>query len=248
MLFLLPPSETKKAGGNSPSLSQLALPFNQLAGAREQVLAALEAVCENPESAVKILKLAKTQTASVQINQEIRTSATSPALFRYDGTLYNAIEAGTLSAKELARANEQILIQSALFGLVSAMAPIPNYRFSATTRLEGLGLKEVWNQAHLPVFERIAPSAPIIDLRSKSYAGLALIPAHLENYWVEVVSRTPAGETRALNHFNKKSKGLLVRAVLQSREPVTTIRKLKSVAKNLGFEIVEQEQQLLLVV
>ena len=238
MLFLIPPSETKRIGGTLPCLDQIALPFNQLSSARESVISAVMKVSKQ-KNAAKLLKVPKSQLALIDENTRLLSAQTIPAIERYIGTLYDAIAVESLTEKQRARAGEQVLIQSALFGLVSANAPIPNYRFSATISLPKLDLKKTWAQAHQTVFARLAPNAPIIDLRSKSYADLAPVPEHIPHFWVEVVTRVNGSETRALNHFNKKSKGELIRAVLQSEARVESIDQLKTVAKIIGFELVE---------
>ena len=45
MLFLLPPSETKKIGGKPLNIGQVALTFGHLNEARDQVYAALKSLC-----------------------------------------------------------------------------------------------------------------------------------------------------------------------------------------------------------
>jgi cytoplasmic iron level regulating protein YaaA (DUF328/UPF0246 family) len=106
--------------------------------------------------------------------------------------------------------------------LIPADNRIPNYRFSATTKLPGVNLRELWGSAHEAVWPRLQ-NGPIIDLRSKSYAELAPIPVGVESFWVEVLD---ANSGKALNHFNKKGKGQFVRAALQSGlEDVAEIAK-----------------------
>jgi cytoplasmic iron level regulating protein YaaA (DUF328/UPF0246 family) len=55
----------------------------------------------------------------------------------------------------------------------------------------------------------------ILDLRSEAYVHLGPVPASAaQAFFVRVVSAGPDGVTRALNHFNKKGKGELVRALV----------------------------------
>lgn len=235
MLFLLPPSETKRFGGTLPSISDVAQVFGSLAAKREFLVNTLVQLSADEETAARVLKLSKKQLIDLELNRELWNGPTMNALQRYNGTLYDAIEFDSLNVSALQRAKEMVLIQSSLFGLISAADRIPRYRFSATTKLPGLNLKNFWAEAHLAVFKRIAGAAPIIDLRSKSYEELAPIPSDIESYWVEVLSISSNGETRALNHFNKKSKGEFIRACLTSRKKPETLADLKRVAKSIGF-------------
>ncbi len=254
MLFLLPPSETKEVGGSPLSISQVALTFGGLNPAREAVYEALRALCEAPEEAAKVLKLGKKQFDQIAINLEVQDAPTMPAINRYNGTLYDAIhgrglkgsptEHNQITPEMFERAKDSVLIQSALFGLIPATNLIPNYRLSATTNLPGLNLKQVWVEAHAPIWQRLE-DGPIIDMRSKAYAELAPIPEVVEHYWVEVLD---AQSGKALNHFNKKGKGQLLRAVLSAKAGPKTIADLKKVAKSNALRLEESKGELLLFV
>ena len=228
MLFLLPPSETKAIGGGAMSIAQVALTFGALNPAREELYAALEKFCKS-KAGKKYFK-----PEQLEVNLAVQEAPTMFAIDRYTGTLYDAIhgrglkgsgtENNRMTASMFERAKEQVLIQSSLFGLIPADNRIPNYRFSATTKLPGVNLRELWGSAHEAVWPRLQ-NGPIIDLRSKSYAELASIPAEVESYWVEVLD---ANSGKALNHFNKKGKGLFVRAALESR--LTDVAKIAAIA------------------
>lgn len=245
MLFLLPPSETKAIGGGNLTIQQAALTFGGLNPARDQVLTALLKLCKKPNEAAKVLKLTPKQLGAIQINLAVPNAPTMPAIQRYTGTLFDAIDAQNLTPEQMRRAKETVLIQSALFGLIPATDLIPNYRLSGSNvfpssytagkALPG-GLKGVWNRAHPAIFARLA-NGPLIDLRSKTYAELAPIPQELTHYWVEVVSRESNGELRALNHFNKLAKGLLTRAVLQAAKAPESIDDLALIANSIGMEL-----------
>ena len=252
MLFLLPPSETKALGGGSLNIQQVALTFGGLNPARDQVFKALERLSKKPRVGAQVLKLSPKQLGDLKVNLEVQTAPTLRALERYTGTLYDAIHGGftgtdaPLDESAWRRAKESVLIQSSLFGLIPATDLIPNYRLSASVALPGAALKKVWPPAHEPIFGRLNQGL-IIDLRSKAYAQLAPIPEGVPNYWVEVVSRESDGKLKALNHFNKRAKGLLVRAVLMAPEPPESVADLAQIAAGAGMEFYEDSGQLILV-
>lgn len=246
MLFLLPPSETKAIGGGSLNIQQVALTFGALNPARDTVYEALQALCQQPQLAAKVLKLTAKQHDQIAVNQEIQAAPTMRAMDRYAGTLFDAIHGGVtgqdspLDEAAWLRAKESVLIQSSLFGLIPATDLIPNYRLGASVVLPGASLKRVWPSAHQSVFGRLQRGL-FIDLRSRAYAALAPVPEHLEQRWVEVVSRESDGSLRALNHFNKRAKGLLVRAVLQAESPPETISELSAIASSVGLELLDDQ-------
>jgi cytoplasmic iron level regulating protein YaaA (DUF328/UPF0246 family) len=221
MLFLLPPSETKRSGGGSLTIDQVALTFGGLNKAREAVIASAGA-------------------------ESLLTAPTMRAIDRYTGTLFGAIhgrglkgtptEHNSLTAAEIARAKSTVLIQSAMFGLIPATDLIPEYKLSPSKLLNGLNLKKLWSEAHLGIWPRLTGGL-IIDLRSKAYAELAPIPAGIEHFSVTVEVEYPDGSRRTLNHFNKKAKGQLVRAALTAKKAPVTLTELKACAKRVGLSI-----------
>jgi cytoplasmic iron level regulating protein YaaA (DUF328/UPF0246 family) len=231
MLFLLPPSETKRSGGGSLTIDQVALTFGGLNPAREAVIAAVGA-------------------------ESLLTAPTMRALDRYTGTLYSAIhgrglkgsptECNNLTSAEVARAKSTVLIQSAMFGLIPSTDLIPEYKLSPTKNINGVNLKRVWSETHVAIWPRLTGGV-IIDLRSKAYAELAPLPDEIEHYRVTVEVEYPDGSRRTLNHFNKKAKGQLVRSALTVTKAPETMADLKGCATRVGLSIEVSGRTLTLV-
>ncbi|NVP29339.1 peroxide stress protein YaaA, partial [Vibrio cholerae O1 biovar El Tor] len=87
-------------------------------------------------------------------------------------------------------------------------------------------LRRLWAEA---TSAAIAAEAPpfILDLRSEAYVALGPVPATVPSAYVRVVT----DQGRALNHFNKKSKGLLVRALAEDRPRIGSLRALRGWAE-----------------
>lgn len=220
MLILLPPSETKRPGGDGPSWRPDALAFRELSPRREQVLDALVALSEDEDLAARVLKLSARQRGEIAVNAALRDSPSMPAVDRYTGVLFDALHAATLDAQARAWVGRHVAIHSAPFGLVGALDPIPAYRLGAGIRLPGLPpMRTVWADA---VGAAIAASDPsfVLDLRSEAYVGLGPVPGGIAQAYVRVVSEGTDGAVRALNHFNKHAKGELVRRLAASRPDV----------------------------
>ena len=234
MLLLLPPSETKQIGGTNLTIEQVHLSYGQLNEARDMILEALLKLCKNKAEATKVLKLSSKQLGDRELNLAIKQAPTMPAYERYTGTLFKAIDIDSFTKHEVEIMRGNVLIQSALFGLISATDRIPWYRLSANTALPKANLKKIWPEHSGAAFKRLV-DMPIIDLRSKAYVELAPIPQHLDSYWVEVVAEDAKGQRRALNHFNKTAKGELVGAFVRAKSTPKTLTQLKAVAKKAGL-------------
>lgn len=226
----MPPSQSKRPGGTGPSIDKLAIIWAALEPTRQQIYPALKKVSSSEKTAAKALKLGKKNIGERLFNLALETSPTMHAIERYTGTLFEALDFQSLSEEAKQRAGERVLIQSALFGLTPALEHIPNYRLSADSVLPKLSLNKLWPAAHEAVWPRLVH--PILDMRSKYYVQLAPIPESIECYYVEVLDSKSG---KALNHFNKKAKGLLARAALEQK--LDDIAKLGEVTKRVGLGV-----------
>lgn len=234
MLILLPPSETKRDGpaGGAP-LNLAALSFPSLIRERRTALAALRLLSRNRANAATGLRIGPSLAFEIERNRAVTRAPTMPAMDCYTGVLYDGLDAATLSDSARLFVTEQVAIGSALFGLVGAGDPIPAYRLSHDSRLPGVGLRKLWRDATTAVI-REHPGL-ILDLRSEAYVALGPAPAG-RSFFLRVVADGPDG-TRALNHFNKKGKGQLVRALAEFGERHESVDSLLEWAAQRGIRL-----------
>ncbi|WP_374316603.1 YaaA family protein [Microbacterium sp.] len=222
MLILLPPSETKRPGGRARPLDSASLALPSLLPQRDAVVAALVALSGDEDRAARVLKLGATQRGEVAVNAGLRDAPTMPAVDRYTGVLFDALDAASLPAASRRWLGAHVLVHSAPFGPVGALDAIPAYRLGATASLPGLpSLKRVWADA---VSAALAEDRPrfVLDLRSEAYVALGPVPAGVPSAYVRVVAEADGGAVRALNHFNKHAKGALVRRLAEDRPRLTS--------------------------
>lgn len=222
MQLLLPPSETKHPGGDGAPLDLGALRLPGLRPQREALLDALVALSGDEAAAMRVLKLSERQRPEIRANAAIREAATMPAMDRYTGVLFDALEAGTLPTQARGWLADHALIQTAPLGPIGAADPIPSYRLAAGTALPGVPpLRRHWADATSAAFadDPAVRSELVLDLRSQAYVALAPLPSGITSAYVHVVTRGADGHQRALNHFNKKAKGEFVRALALDPPP-----------------------------
>ncbi|MBB3156600.1 hypothetical protein FHS07_000284 [Microbacterium proteolyticum] len=239
MLVLLPPSETKRPGGEGAPLDIPRLAFPTLREPREAVVNALVALSADEDAAARVLKLSPKRRHEVADNAAVRTAPTMAAVDRYIGVLYDALDAASLDAEGRAWLGAHVAIQSAPFGPVGALDPIPAYRLAAGTSLPGVAaLRRVWADAAQEAFGAVAPGF-ILDLRSEAYAALGPVPPGTPSAYVRVVTEAEAGAVRALNHFNKHAKGAFVRELAMRRPAVEGVADLRAWALSAGWRVVD---------
>lgn len=234
MLVLLPPSETKRDGGDGPPLALKTLGFPSLTAVRRGVVADTVALSRTPDAAAKALKLGPTQAHEVERNRGLRRAPTMPALLRYTGVLYDALDAASLTDEHWRFAARTVAVQSALLGLVGAGDLIPAYRLSFDSRLSPT-LKQRWAAASAR--ELAAVDGVILDLRSEGYAALGPLPQREGVHYLRVLARDESGTVRALNHFNKQAKGLFARALIERGEDFASTDALLAWAAAEGYEL-----------
>lgn len=233
MLVLLPPSETKRDGGDLPPLDLDGLSFRDLRGARSVVIAATRTLADDPDAMKRALKLGPRQAAEVERNRVLLEAPTMPAIDRYTGVLFDALDAPSLDAPAREYAGAHVAVHSALLGLVRGLDAIPAYRLSHDSRLPGLRMRSVWRD---PVASVLAEHGGlIVDLRSEGYAELGPTPPGPDSVYVRVVSVDGDGRRRALNHFNKRAKGLFARELVADRPELRSRQDLVDWARGAGF-------------
>ena len=211
------------------------LAFPGLTERRRVLAGALAALSADQDATVRALKLGRTQLAEIDRNAALLSSPTTPVIDRYTGVLYDALDAQTLSPSARAFAGRHLLVHSALLGPVGGLDLVPAYRLSHDSRLPGLVLKKHWATDVSAALEN-SPGL-LLDLRSEGYVSLGPAAAHPQRFFLGVVTESADGHIRALNHFNKKAKGVLTRALLQNGEDFDTVDRLLDWAPTAGLTL-----------
>ncbi|MFD3838700.1 peroxide stress protein YaaA [Streptomyces sp. NPDC058642] len=241
MLVLLPPSEGKASSGRGAPLKLESLSLPGLTEAREAVLGELVELCAGDEDkAREVLGLSEGLRGEVAKNTELRTAGARPAGEVYTGVLYDALELSTLDTAAKRRASRQLLVFSGLWGAVGVTDRIPSYRCSMGVKLPGLGaLGAHWRTPMAAVLPEAAGNGLVLDLRSSAYAA-AWKPKG------EVAGRTAsvrvlhAPTRKVVSHFNKATKGRIVRSLLSAGIAPAGPAQLVEALRDLGY-VVEVE-------
>ena len=233
MLILLPPSETKSAGGDGPPLELDRLSWPELNGARKELADDLVALAADLPASRSALGVSARQDSEIERNAVLWSSPTTPALRRYTGVLYDALDYPSLRGAAASRAAARLAVGSALFGLLRADDPVPAYRLSAGSALPGrAGLTTLWRPLLEPVLAGV--DELVVDLRSGSYAALGRVPGAVT---VTVLNERPDGSRTVVSHFNKSHKGQVARLLAGSRAEPSDARGVATLLRRAGMHI-----------
>ncbi len=233
MLILLPPSEGKFAPSEGASVDLDSLAFAaELGERRQRLLDALERLGTVATArALKQLDISKGQAGEIAVDAALRSAPTAAAAEIYTGVLYDHLRLPELPL----RARRQVLIASALWGMVRPEDRIPYYRFSAKARLARIGaLSAYWREA-------LATAMPdeqgglVVDMRSAAYAA-AWKPRRATLLAVRAFSESGGGR-KPVSHMAKAVRGEVARALLLAKKGPADPAAAAAIARDAGFEV-----------
>tara|TARA_Y100001970_G_C14002674_1_gene734220 strand:+ start:85 stop:783 length:699 start_codon:yes stop_codon:yes gene_type:complete len=139
-------------------------------------------------------------------NQSIFKEKCVPAINRYTGVVYSNIDWENLSDKAQSYLQKHVFIFSGLFGMVSPLTPIPNYKL----KMNVLSLQHHWN----PILtEALSHEDFIIDLLPQVHRK-AYTPN--KNVYKVDFSVIKKGKKTAAGHFGKAVKGKFIQYLAEN--------------------------------
>jgi cytoplasmic iron level regulating protein YaaA (DUF328/UPF0246 family) len=178
VLIVVPPSESKRppeATGAPVDIERLSFP--QLAPTRREVAEALIRTSASLDAFAR-LQVRPTLAREVARNTHLLELPAVPVLDLYTGPLHDGLDAARLSRAGAARAEQQVVVTSALWGALRPADRIPPYRMHICSHLVGMGgLAAAWRKALPIALADAAGDGLVIDVRSPVYqaAGLAAV-------------------------------------------------------------------------
>jgi uncharacterized protein len=233
VLILLPPSEGKFAPAEGEPLALDSLAFAaELGERRARLLDALERLGTlSAARALKQLDISKGQVGEIAVDAALRSAPAAPAAEVYTGVLHERLDLPGLPG----RAHRQVLIASALWGMLRPQDRIPYYRFSAKARLGRIGPLTTWWREALAQALPDEPGALVIDMRSAAYAA-AWKPKRATLLAVRAFGES-GGKRKPVSHMAKAVRGDVARALLLAKVPPADPEAAATVARKAGFEV-----------
>ncbi|NKX56476.1 YaaA family protein [Arthrobacter mobilis] len=238
MLILLPPSEGKTAATDGLPFDLEDLHFPELNPARGQVLAALAHVSASPDALAK-LGVGASLAAEVQRNTRLHAEPSAPAHTVYSGVLYDALGYRSMTPAQRRKADDAVVVISALWGAIRFADRIPAYRLSMSVGLPETGKLASYWKRHLPAaLAAHADGQLLVDCRSSSYAAAWAPPP--ERTVVVNVFQECDGKRTVVSHFAKHTRGELARHLVTRRgkAPETPEALLKAAQEKWAAELV----------
>lgn len=222
MLIVLPPSESKSNRRRGKPVDPSSWSFPELTPTRMAVATHLRLASESP-TATADLGVSPGLAGEVARNLSLETAPGTPAAEVYTGVLYDALGLDSMDGSARRRANQWLVIVSALHGAVRLKDRITAYRLSMDVNLAGLGpVAAAWRPVLDDVLAPAAGREVVVDCRSSTYAAAWTPTGDVADRWVQI--RVPGA-----SHMAKHTRGLVARHLCVSGQRARTPEKLAAI-------------------
>lgn len=151
------------------------------------------------------------------------SNAQKPAALMFNGDVYLGLDAKTLSADDLAYAQDRLRILSGLYGLLRPLDAIEPYRLEMGSKLKNPRGKDLYAFWGTKIAEAVNDAAAqgadgvVVNLASKEYFA-AVDPATLKGPLVTPsFHEEKGGKLRTLQFFAKRARGMMARWAIVNR-------------------------------
>ena len=224
-IILLPPSERKAPGGDGAAWLPGSISFPELDASRHKIAAALKRVSRQSAAVnAKLLGVKGDALAAARAtNSDVLGAPTMPTLDRYTGVLYDALDHTTLTATQRRRAGAQLVVFSALWGIVRPDDLLPDYKLKMGASVAPMGrLATFWRPQISAALAPVVADRTVWDLLPHEHAA-AWNPAQdatrrrISVKFLDDVTDGAGRKFVSVSHWNKLLKGALVRHVLATQ-------------------------------
>ena len=228
MLFLLSPAKSLDYERPLPA----GLPAHTLPPFIAQSAELIDTLRQLPPQEVGALmsisdKLAQLNTARYAAwSSHFTADNARPALFAFNGDVYEGLDAYSLNTADIAWAQDHVLMLSGLYGALRPLDWMQPYRLEMGTRLanaHGSNLYQFWGQQIAQLLnERQAANAQlaqpvVVNLASQEYFKSVDLK-HLQARVVECVFEDyKAGAYKIISFYAKRARGLMARYAIEQR-------------------------------
>lgn len=217
--ILLPPSEGKIIGGRERYiLAKKQNSFNFLEKDRDFLLQELlEFISKADENHLEKLFSVKTNFKQItDLLQNFDQKLTLPAIQRYSGVMFNAMDYNSLDQNQKNNADNSILFIDALFGLLTTQDLIPNYKLSISAKFSDFKIDNYWKNILKNILKEIVQDKIILDILPQAHRKVINIKNN--NYYLINFFTIKNNQVKNAGHISKKLKGEFIRYILRFNE------------------------------
>ncbi len=223
MKILLAPSERKSKGGDFPPINKNSFIFPEIYEKRVEIIKKYD----------EFLKITKDIKNFGKDKSSVFTRPAKKAILRYTGVAFEHLNYPSLNTKAQKWIDENVLIFSNLFGVISAKDQIPYYTLKQGSK-PGFDIYKEHQKIFTPILDELNQKEIFIDLRAKFYEKIY----KPKNY----ITFTFIKNGKIVSHFAKAYRGLLTKQIA-IHQPKSVKEILKIEFPNIKIaEIMEKKE------
>ena len=179
---------------------------------------------------------------NVEFNTPFNSNNSRPALFTFDGDVYNGIDAFTLDDSKINKAQSSLRILSGLYGILKPLDLMQAYRLEMGTKIkikESKNLYEFWKKKVTDFLnDELVENEIFVNLASNEYSSV------IDKKSLKVKMTSPIfkdfknGKLKIISFYAKKARGLMTRYILDN--DINSVNDLKGFDYG-GYYYDEQE-------
>lgn len=152
-----------------------------------------------------------------------QTQNARPAIFTFDGDVYDGLSAFDLKAEDIERLQNRLRILSGFYGILKPLDLMQAYRLEMGTKLKtdkAENLYEFWTNTLTEALNaELKDDELIINLASQEYAK-SIDKKNLKGQWIEPVFKDyKNGKLKVISFYAKKARGLMTKHLSKIENP-----------------------------
>ncbi len=222
MKILLAPSESKSKGGSLPPINKNSFIFSEIYEKRVEIVKKYDEFLKKTDD---IKNFGKDKSS-------VFTHPTKKAVLRYTGVAFKHLDYESLDEISKKWIDENVLIFSNLFGVISANDKIPYYVLKQGKK-PGFDIYKAHKEIYTIILDEINKKEVFIDLRAKFYEKIYKPKNYITFKFIK--------NGKVVSHFAKAYRGLLTRYI-SIHKPQNIDELLKIEFPNIKItEIIEKK-------
>ena len=155
-----------------------------------------------------------------EFNKEHSSKNSRPAIFTFDGDVYNGIDSKTLNSEDINQLQKSLIILSGLYGALKPLDLIQPYRLEMGTKLAVNGsrnLYEFWADAITnDLVKDLKSDSILVNLASNEYFNVIKKSKIEQTIITPVFKDFKNGNLKVISFYAKKARGMMVRFIVKN--------------------------------
>ena len=142
-----------------------------------------------------------------------------PAVYAFNGDVYQGLDVQTLSSDALARLNDHVRILSGLYGILRPLDAMRPYRLEMGTKMtdpEVPSLPAYWQSRVTEALNQALNGQTLVNLASNEYAAAVDFKAIKSPVISPIFKDLKNGEYKIISFYAKRARGLMARYIVEA--------------------------------